>query len=199
MARTWLAAGLVLAAGLWMLHETTLGLRAFTEETARRISVRENPPPVPDTRLQIKDGRELWLSTLEGRYIVATFMYTSCHSVCPVVAARMAQIRTRLQAALDADRVHLLSISFDPEVDSPARLSDFAQNFSAASDNWWMARSRDDLKPLLDFFGVTVIPVGNGMYVHNAAYYLIDDRLRLIDIVDENRPDAVIETLEELL
>jgi len=199
MLRTVAAASLVLIAGLWALYGTTLGLRAFTAETARRVAVREQPRPVPDMRLQLQDGRDVRFSDLRGRLVVATFMYTSCHSICPVVGARMAEIRSDMRPAVDRGELQFLSLSFDPTVDTPERLAGYAENFAASTEHWWVARPRDSFKSLLRLFGVTVIPAGNGMYVHNAAFYLIDRDQRLVDILDEDRPDAVRQALEPQL
>lgn len=199
MGRTLMASGLVLAAGVWLLYEATLGFRALTQETARRVAVRDQPRPLPAMTLQLQDGRRAELAELRGRPVVATFMYTRCHGVCPIVAARMSELRTRLRAAAGAGDVHFLSLSFDPRADTPERLAGFAGNFGASIDNWWVARPQSDLEPILRFFDVTVIPAGNGMFVHNAAFYLIDRELRLVDILDADKPEAVQAALEERL
>jgi len=191
MARTLATASLVLVVGLWVLFETTLELRALTQETARRVAIRDQPRPVPAFSVQLQDGRTASLDELRGRLVVATFMYTSCHDVCPVVGARMGEIRSDLRAAVSSGDIQFVSLSFDPEVDEPERLRGYADNFRAAIDHWWVARPVDDLEAMLRFFGVTVIPAGNGMYVHNAAYYLIDRDMQLVDILDEDRPEAV--------
>jgi len=198
MLRTFLATGAVLVAGLWVLYDTTHGLRAFTQETARRVAIRDGPRRVPDIRLQLQDGTPASLAELQGQLVVATFMYTSCGSVCPLVGARMAEMRTQLQQGVSRDQVHFLSISFDPETDTPERLAGFAQRFRASRTSWWVARTQGELESVLRFFGVTVIPAGNGMYVHNAAFYLIDREQRLVDIIDENRPETVMAMLEDM-
>jgi len=194
-----MATALILVGGLSVLHEITLGFRAFTAETARRIQVRESPRPVPAFRMQRQDGSDVTLAELRGRYTVATFMYGNCQSICPMVAARMSQFPPRLLEAFRNDRVHLLSISFDPERDTPQVLSQHAGTYDASLDNWWVVRPREPLSPLLDFFRVTVIPAGNGMFIHNAAFYLIGPDLRLIDIIDEDEPQRVLEVLEARL
>ena len=199
MARTLAAVGLVVAVGVGTLLHATSGLRSITRETTRRIAVRENPRGVPPARLQLQDGRETSLRALEGRVVVATFMYTSCRTLCPVVGARMNTIRMALGRAVDEGRVHFLSVSFDPAVDTPDKLAGFARNLHASVDTWWVARPRPDPAALLSAFGVTVIPAGPGMYVHNAAYYLIDRDQRLVGIFDENEPEAVLAAVKAML
>ena len=95
--RTWLtsigAAVLGTAALVW----ATDGGRAFTAETARRLAVSEHPIAVPDLRLQLQTGAQARLRRLEGELVVATFIYTRCQTMCPMLGVRMAAIRDRLR------------------------------------------------------------------------------------------------------
>jgi protein SCO1/2 len=61
-----------------------------------------------------------------------TFIYTSCSTVCPIVSHTMADLQARLGTA--RDHVHLVSISIDPEYDTPARLREYAQRFGAGPE-----------------------------------------------------------------
>lgn len=196
MMRTLIMTSLVLVVGFCGLYKTTLGFRAFTQETARRIIVSERPRPLPTLSLQLQDGSKATLAELRGKVIVATFMYTRCLNLCSVIGAHMSKIHSDLRWAIEDDQVHFLSISFDPEVDRPEQLSGYADNFHARIENWWVARPLGDLDHILRFFGVKVIPAGQGMYVHNGAYYLIDRELRLVGIFDDNEPDAVRRAIE---
>lgn len=89
---------------------------------------------VPDTTLVRQDGvrvafpKELDDGSLP---VFLTFIYTSCTSVCPVIS----KIFSDVQGALgnDLSRVKLVSISIDPEYDTPARLSEYAKKFGAKS------------------------------------------------------------------
>ena len=68
----------VFGAVLW---EGTDGLRAFTAEGARRLSVTEQPRPVPAVRLIDMRGRELTFADEVGRSVVVEFMYTTCPTI----------------------------------------------------------------------------------------------------------------------
>lgn len=195
MVRTLAASGLVLVIGLWMLASATFGFTAFTQEAARKMAVQQQPLSLPGLALQRQDGHETTLEALRGRWVVATFIYTSCHDICPLITARMQEIRTRLNDVVEASDVHFLSISFDPEVDTPQRLTRYAELFGAHLDDWWMVRPREDVHPLLDLLGVVVIPMDHGMYEHNAAFYVIDPDSRLIDILDVQATDRVVDLL----
>jgi len=199
MARTLVAAGIVLAAGVWALYQATLGFQAFTQEAARRVSIRQTPRPIPALSLQRQDGARVTLAELEGQLIVATFIYTNCRSICPLAMARMRGMQAGLDDALSRDELHFLGVSFDPDEDTPERLAAYADHFGVDIEHWWVVRPRSDLEEILRVFGVTVIPVQKGMYVHNAAFYLIDRELRLIDIFDADEPDAVTRAVSNRL
>lgn len=86
---------------------------------------------VPDVELVRDDGKAVRLAPEldDGRPVVLTFIFTSCTTVCPTISATLAQLQRKLGPA--RDRVHLLSISIDPEFDTPARLRQYAMKFGA--------------------------------------------------------------------
>ncbi len=65
----------------------------------------------------------------DGRPVVLNFIYTTCTTVCPVTSQTFSELQRKLGPARDA--VHLVSISIDPEQDTPARLHAYAQKFGA--------------------------------------------------------------------
>jgi protein SCO1 len=177
-----LAIALVWSAALW---QGTDGLRAFTAEGARRLSIIEHPRPVPAVRLIDMRGRELMLEDDLGRVVVVEFIYTTCPTICFALGASFAKLRDQIRTAGLADRVRLISISFDLR-DSPEALGDYAQVHGADGGLWITARPEDEraLRALLRTFGVTVIPDGFGGFVHNAALHVIDQQGRLVAIFD---------------
>ncbi|MGE3599611.1 MAG: SCO family protein [Dehalococcoidia bacterium] len=100
---------------------------------------------------------------LQGDVLVASFIYTSCRDICPVLTARMRSLQDQLRAAglLDG-RVHLLSFSVDPARDTPAVLRAFAERYQADPANWrFLTGPEDVLIPLVvDGFrlGVQALP-----------------------------------------
>ena len=65
----------------------------------------------------------------DGRPVVLNFIFTSCGSICPLMSQTFAQFQRKLGAG--AVKVHLMSISTDPEQDTPARLTEYARQFHA--------------------------------------------------------------------
>ena len=86
---------------------------------------------VPSVRLVRDDGKTVSLPDEmdDGRPIVLNFIFTSCGSICPLMSSVFSKFERRLGA--DADKVHLMSISIDPEQDTPARLREYARKFHA--------------------------------------------------------------------
>jgi protein SCO1/2 len=197
--RTFLAVAAIAALGTATLAWVTHGGRALTAETARRLAVRERPVAVPDLRLEIQTGREVRLQRLEGELVVATFMYTRCRTMCPLLGQRLARIRERLPEAAIGREVRLLSLSFDPDHDGPQRLRAWAARYRADPQHWWVARPLGPPGPVLERFGVVVLPDGRGGFTHNAAFYLIDRRGRLVRIVDDRRPGRMVRAVERRL
>ena len=88
----------------------------------------------PAVKLVRDDGKAVSLvdELDDGRPVVLAFIYTSCTTVCPIVSHTMADLQAKLGSA--RDRVHLMSVSIDPEYDTPARLREYAQRFGAGSE-----------------------------------------------------------------
>jgi protein SCO1/2 len=89
---------------------------------------------VPPIELVRDDGKSVLLSheLEDGRPVVLSFIFTSCTTICPLITSTLAQLQRKLGPA--RDRVHLVSISIDPEFDTPARLRDYAKKFGAGAE-----------------------------------------------------------------
>ena len=90
---------------------------------------------IPTVQLVRDDGKVVSLpeEMNDGRPVVLNFIFTSCGSVCPLMSQVFSQFQQGLGTA-DRDKVHLMSISIDPEEDTPARLRDYAKKFHAGPE-----------------------------------------------------------------
>lgn len=88
---------------------------------------------VPHLTLVRDDGASVSLDNElnDGRPVVLSFIFTTCTTICPMTS----QVFSMLQRKLDDDRskVHLVSISIDPEQDTPSRLRAYAARFRAGA------------------------------------------------------------------
>jgi protein SCO1/2 len=198
VTRTLVASLLVAVAGVTTLTLATDGWRAFTAEAARRLHVAEHPSAVPEVRLEDQDGRRFRLSDLRPGPVLIDFIYTSCPTLCSTLGSSFQRLQARLRD-LDGTALHLVSISFDTARDDPARLAAYAARFEGDPRYWTLARVDDpaDLAPLLEAFGVKVIPDSLFGFEHNAAIHLVDRRGRLSRIVDYDAPEAAWAAAQE--
>lgn len=86
---------------------------------------------VPDVKLVREDGKTVSLPAElnDGRAVVLNFIYTTCTAICPVTSKIFSQLQTKLGS--DQDKVHMVSISIDPEEDTPAVLRQYAKKYGA--------------------------------------------------------------------
>jgi protein SCO1/2 len=105
---------------------------AVSADDVRRREVLVEPGRIPLTR---EDGRTVMLDDLlhDSRPVYVDFVYTTCTTICPIMAATFADLEERL--GKDRGAVNLVSISIDPEEDTPRRLRDFRKKFDAG-DAW---------------------------------------------------------------
>ncbi len=194
LPRTLLASLPILVGGLAALALATDGFRVFTSETARRLEVTQRPRALPPVALQTADGRTIDFQDLRGRWLLVDFIYTRCETYCSVQGNEFARLQQRLAAPIAADRVLLLSISFDPSHDDPAQLTAYQRRSGGHGAGWIAARPAriSDLAPLLRAFGVTAVPDRHGGWVHNAAIAVVDPGGRLVDIADWDAPQQAV-------
>ncbi|HET6598628.1 MAG TPA: SCO family protein, partial [Burkholderiaceae bacterium] len=141
---------------------------------------------VPAVGLQVQSGSRINLTDLRGKWLLVDFIYTRCPSYCVALGAEFAQLQDRLAGPIARGEVELLSISFDPDHDTPPELAAYLKRSRDRGHGWRAARplGPDGLLQLERAFGVTVIADGFGGYTHNAALYLVDPRGRLVEIFD---------------
>lgn len=86
---------------------------------------------IPDVTMVREDGKAVNLAgeLNDGRPVVLNFVYTSCTTICPMSSQVFEQFQDDLGGARGA--VHLVSISIDPEQDTPSRLREYAARFHA--------------------------------------------------------------------
>lgn len=152
--------------------------------------------PAPAFALIDQDERPVHSEELRGRVVVASFIYTNCGDICPVLSARMHQLQERLrQAGLLGHRVQLLSFTVDPARDTPTVLRAYVRQYGAEPAMWrFLTGPVDEVVPLVvDGFhlGVEALPPrqaahgehgdGSGTYevMHSGRFVLIDRQGRI--------------------
>lgn len=88
---------------------------------------------VPDFALTERSGRPVIAAALRGKVWIATFIFTRCSDTCPLQSAEMARLQGEFAAEED---LRLVSVTVDPEWDTPAVLARYATDFGAHPDRW---------------------------------------------------------------
>ena len=88
---------------------------------------------LPDFSLVERGGRRITLADFRGKVWIANFIYTHCTDTCPLQSARMGRLQAEFSAEPD---LRLVSITVDPEQDTPAVLAEYAGRFGADRDRW---------------------------------------------------------------
>src|SRR3954466_11604577 len=103
--------------------------------TARKTISTTQQYAVPQVRLIRDDGVGVLLPAEmdDGRPVVVNFIFTTCGSICPLMSPAFGQFQRKLDT--DIRQPHLLSISTDPEEDTPGKLRQYAHRFGAR-DGW---------------------------------------------------------------
>lgn len=141
------------------------------------------PPPnaplaqhfaLPDFDLVERSGQPLRRADLGGKVWIADFFYSTCPGPCPMLSSRLSDVQKALG---NAPEVRLVSISVDPEKDTPEVLKLYAQRFQA-SERWLFATgdkahiyalARDGFKlPIAD------APAEGGVITHSTRLVLVD-------------------------
>lgn len=98
---------------------------------------RSAPEPmvlVPTWSLTDHHGHAFGTRDLAGKVYIADFFFTSCPSICPKLTNAMKEVYDRFRDK--ADKVHFVSITVDPETDTPAVLKDFMATNGISFANW---------------------------------------------------------------
>ncbi len=138
---------------------------------------------VPDFSMTASDGSPLKLSDFRGKEVALTFIFTRCPlpEFCPRMDRKFAELADRIEAVSGrAEKIRLLSVSFDPEHDTPEVLEAHAKNRGAKRPLWTFAVApHAELNRVAPRFGLMYGPVREGIN-HNLVIALIDAEGRLI-------------------
>lgn len=99
---------------------------------------------VPNVTLIDQSGQRVVVRDLltTDKPVLVNFIFTSCTAICPAMTAIFEKVQDGL--ADEADKVTMVSVSIDPEQDTPAALSDYAQRFDAGPQWVFLTGSLED-------------------------------------------------------
>lgn len=133
-----------------------------------------------------ENGRVLTAEMLEGKLVLLNFMFTSCPGPCPRITELMVKARELLPGAAQAG-IRFISVSVDPDNDTPSVLNAFAQKHSANAPTWsFVSISPQDLDILAGRLTVFDPTGQKAPPAHSTKLYLFDRRGRALQRYDGN-------------
>jgi protein SCO1/2 len=137
--------GLMIAAILVCLPTTAGAENKSYKRTAERYQI-------PDVTLINQEGRPVRLKSLleSGKPVIVDFIYGTCTTICPVLSACFANLQQKLGA--NSQKVHLVSISIDPENDSPRVMREYLKRYRAKPGWDFLTGSRKDIDAVMRAF-----------------------------------------------
>jgi protein SCO1 len=141
--------------------------------SAACVTSRSNLPKygaVPAFHMTDSEGHPFDSKVLKGKLWVADFIYTNCPGPCSRMSSEMHKLQRRVSGQKD---LHLVSISVDPEHDSPPVLNDFAHQFHGPAQDWFFLTGSPETVHLLAH---DVFHVGDliGKMDHSTKFTLVD-------------------------
>lgn len=125
----------------WPVHTLALALALLAPvapTSAHEASDVQRLPTIgaaPDFTLMSQDGVPVSLRDLRGKVVAVAFIFASCTDVCPMLTDNMARVKEALGPVFGS-QVGFVSITVDPERDTPKVLKQYAQNFAADVKGW---------------------------------------------------------------
>lgn len=155
----------------------------------------------PAFTLTTQDGARLSLVDLRGKVAAVTFIYASCADTCPLLTAKMAALQARLGADF-GERVFFVSITVDPQRDTPGALKHYAQGHGADLRGWaFLSGTPAEIRDVAKRYGVYSKKSARGDVDHTFLTSLIDSggTLRVQYLGVRFDPDEMLRDLQSLV
>lgn len=143
------------------------------------------PPEIPqqfqiaDFKLQMENGADFQWSSLRGKFVIVNFHFTRCPTICKELMLKTQEVQKRVRGL--GDKVAIISISVDPEADTPAVLSSFALQLKANPIVWrFLTGKKEDVENIVKNYFKSPMERDSNASVfdiaHSGSFYLIDDQ-----------------------
>ena len=177
---------------------------AYTQAGAHASKAKGRLPVVgaaPEFALTNQDGKRVTLADLDGTVRAVTFIYATCKDTCPTLTAKMALIQNKLGADFGA-RVRFVSITVEPEIDTPVVLKTYGEKFGADPRGWsFLTGTGKEIEDVVRRYGAFAKRVKPGDVDHLFLTSLIDRKgmLRVQYLGYRFDPDEMLRDLRALL
>lgn len=135
--------------------------------------------PAPDFALVDQAGQPVRSQDLRGGPVLLDFIFTRCPGPCPVLTGRHADVHAGLYQS-ERERVRFVSVTLDPEHDTPEVLAEYARERRLDTRRWsFLTGSAEEVAAVVRAYGVGAIRQPDGTIDHTVATFLIDAKGRI--------------------
>ncbi len=183
---------------------TTACDRSSTDASQKSSVVASAEPvdvriPLPAFQLVDEHGRRFDSADMRGKVWVVDFIFTSCPVICPSLTKKMAELVQKTES--DSD-IRFLSVSVDPENDTPAKLTSFVEKFGVVSPRWSLVTGDPKVveDTVLRGFKVGMGKDSAGNLFHGEHFVLVDKdgRARGFFLANDEGTKALLEKARSL-
>ena len=156
--------------------------------------------PAPDFVLENQEGESLALADLQGQLVLLDFIFTRCPGPCPILTSTHVSVQRGLSQQARG-RTSFVSITLDPEFDSPAELARYARSRGIDTTDWsLLTGDPEEVDRVIRAFGVGRTRQPDGNIEHIVVTFLIDENGQIVKryIGQDHDPDDLVADLERL-
>ncbi len=169
-------------------------------EEKQEVSFSE-PLPAPDFALIDQDGNPVQLSSLRGKVVLLDFIYTSCPGPCLFLSRKFSQFKKTLGERVGKEVV-LLSVTVDPQHDTPAVLKEYARRYQADTAGWkFLTGTTQAIVSVAYQYGADYYGEPGKEINHLVATYIIDRAGNMVKVLKgpNHTAEELVQVVHELL
>lgn len=192
---------LLVTAGFIIATEARLSGHHESAHRPGAVEKRQINVPMQNFSLRDQSGKNFSFRGLRGKLVVLTFVYTTCPDLCPLITSSLLRVQRGLRDD-ERNSVFLLSITTDPEIDSPEVLKSYAERYGVDFSNWsFLTGEEEELSPVWKSFGVRVQRRARGLVDHTTLTALVDKKgvMRFAYHGTSPDPKVILQDLRALL
>lgn len=150
-----------------------------------------------------QNGRAITRTNLDGKFLVMSFVFTSCSTTCPIISRQMEEIQ---QLSTNQPDVQLVSLTVDPEDDTVPVLAKYGRRFDADTNRWWFLTGGQAM--IENLIGSILTRDTNDPFAYLPGNFAHSDRIALVnphgrvlgyfDGLSSSTPEAVVKEIKEL-
>ena len=130
---------------------------------------------IANAKFTTSDRQEFELSQLKGKVWVADFIFTTCGGICPIMSKNMAQLH---RSYVLLDDVRMVSISVNPEQDTPEVLQEYAKRYKADTARWLFLTAPREVIQDLAVHSFKMGSIDEPIF-HSSKFVLVDREMKI--------------------